>query len=453
MTNDQVLDSAVRSLLREPAATRTGGLHRALGRVGTTPQRRRRWWPFGMIHSKPDTEGSMTFSALKFVVAGVIVALFGGFLVAGVLTTQQDGEAPPAAVTASPAAEATSDPTEAPEPSVRTDILPGVTLNLEQVEPGIVRVIDDGVRDLAKANNLDIVAGHDDGIWLLRPRWFFSLGGDTPRAWPITFEGAPDLEVAPDGTVWAMLEPHSAWPRFRLYSVARASDAWTLTRLGVRLFELTSDGTVWALWRAGPEDPDGMVFGYLGADGWQSVGEWLFGYERWTGPGDLLVSDGGEVWAFVWGDGVRRFVDGAWRSYDGRPDFTEDIAVGADGTFWGITGRGVFFRFDGSEWMTFEPPDWMPKDARRGGRHPWGRLRVAPDDALWVPVRGKVHDRLVIDGVARFDGVTWSHYLQGFWVEAMDIAADGAIWLLATEPDADIRHVYVITPEAVSAKE
>ena len=30
------------------------------------------------------------FSALKFVAAAVIVALFGGFLLAGVLTTQQE---------------------------------------------------------------------------------------------------------------------------------------------------------------------------------------------------------------------------------------------------------------------------------------------------------------------------------------------------------------------------
>jgi len=42
------------------------------------------------------------FSALKFVAAGVIVALFGGFLLAGVLTTPQGDEMVPAAVTESP---------------------------------------------------------------------------------------------------------------------------------------------------------------------------------------------------------------------------------------------------------------------------------------------------------------------------------------------------------------
>ena len=35
------------------------------------------------------------FSAVKFIAAGVIVALFGGFLLAGVLTTQQGDEVAP----------------------------------------------------------------------------------------------------------------------------------------------------------------------------------------------------------------------------------------------------------------------------------------------------------------------------------------------------------------------
>jgi hypothetical protein len=42
------------------------------------------------------------FSALKFVAAAAIVALFGGFLLTGVFTTQQEDEMPPAAATESP---------------------------------------------------------------------------------------------------------------------------------------------------------------------------------------------------------------------------------------------------------------------------------------------------------------------------------------------------------------
>jgi hypothetical protein len=62
-------------------------------------------------------------------------------------------------------------------------------------------------------------------------------------------------------------------------------------------------------------------------------------------------------------------------------------------------------------------------------------------------------------GVAHFDGVTWSRYLQGRCIDLMDIAADGSVWLLASEPGARTDHplvetdVYVITPEAVAGTE
>ncbi len=67
------------------------------------------------------------FSATKFVVAGVIVALFGGFLFTGVLTTQPSDEQAPAAVStastepdASEAAAPTTEATFAPESTTTT---------------------------------------------------------------------------------------------------------------------------------------------------------------------------------------------------------------------------------------------------------------------------------------------------------------------------------------------
>jgi len=48
-----------------------------------------------------DTRGFTMFSTLKFVAASAIVALFGGFLLTGVLTTQQGDEMLPAATTES----------------------------------------------------------------------------------------------------------------------------------------------------------------------------------------------------------------------------------------------------------------------------------------------------------------------------------------------------------------
>ena len=68
--------------------------------------------------------GFTMFSALKFVVAGVIVALFGGFLLAGVLTTPQGDEMAPAAVT------------ESPSPMTTEELLSGMVT--EEVEPGVL---------------------------------------------------------------------------------------------------------------------------------------------------------------------------------------------------------------------------------------------------------------------------------------------------------------------------
>ena len=58
----------------------------------------------------PGTGRSTVFSALKFVAAAAIVALFGGFLLAGILSTPQETEVLPADETGSPSPTATSAP-------------------------------------------------------------------------------------------------------------------------------------------------------------------------------------------------------------------------------------------------------------------------------------------------------------------------------------------------------
>jgi hypothetical protein len=239
------------------------------------------------------------------------------------------------------------------------------------------------------------------------------------------------------------------------------------------------------VWR---DDQEGVVFGYLGADGPTVVGEWPFD------GGYLRVSDRGEAWALYptgWGFfGVHRFVDGAWREEGGNEwgEFDRaDADVGVDGSFWGIrdghyggSRDDLLTRFDGTEWTTFDPPDgsrtdvamrelagdgWVPEDFRRSQ---WGEPHVASDGSLWVPSRLGVMGRDPdlgggrrnvcghgIDGVARFDGETWSRFLPGRCVEVMDIAADGSVWMLASKSDArfPLAHLYVITPEAVAAAE
>ena len=73
-------------------------LDEVLSQLPTTPQRRHRWWPIGATSS-----GRFTmFSAFKLIAAAAIVALFGGFLATGLLSTPQADEPAPAAASESP---------------------------------------------------------------------------------------------------------------------------------------------------------------------------------------------------------------------------------------------------------------------------------------------------------------------------------------------------------------
>ena len=114
MSAHQDLEPRVRIWLHERLADRPDPypiLVDVLSQLPETPQRKHRWWPFGRVPGPTTSTGRFTMSAaLKSVAAGVVVALFGGFLVAGVLPTQQGDEALPAAVTESPSAGPASDP-------------------------------------------------------------------------------------------------------------------------------------------------------------------------------------------------------------------------------------------------------------------------------------------------------------------------------------------------------
>ena len=140
------------------------------------------------------------FSATKFVVAGAIVALFGGFLLAGVLTQRPSDEMTPGVEVASPEASASASPSST------------IGLVTEEVKHGVYRVLDDGAgHDLTSTAASDapreIAVGNDGSVWLHvgteSEGRLFRLGDAADHAIP-SRPGRARITAAPDGSVWML---------------------------------------------------------------------------------------------------------------------------------------------------------------------------------------------------------------------------------------------------------
>ena len=207
--------------------------------------------------------------------------------------------------------------TEAETTSVRTDILSGVELTVEEVEPGVFHVLDDGVRDLDLGGNTDIVAGHDDGIYLLRKNRFHRLGSEIGQAWPKK-DGwyHRDFEVTPEGTVWVIESEYAEVGPGALFSTA--GDDWTRTPSppgdgamldseepsGVTAIEVAPEGTLWASWW-GEGGQGSAIWGWVAGScsTARSSSPSPVSHQAW---GDLFAENCG------WGCEVLHFEDGTW---------------------------------------------------------------------------------------------------------------------------------------------
>jgi len=399
------------------------------------------------------------FSALRFMVAGIIVALFGGFLLAGVLTTQRGDEVTPAAVTGSPS------------PMTTEEMLSGMVT--EEVEPGVFRVVNDGVRDLSSLDNTwGVVAGQDGSIWLGHDGYPLRLGVADDQAWPL---GEWDkIFVAPDGSVFVVNDEGSALRSFD-------GETWT-TELPLPWadVQVTSQGVVWAVsadgtlgyldpdgstWQTIPRPPTGPVSVVAGSpaaaeppegdeSAWDIRDIQEFGWDiREFG---LIATESG-LWA-PYGGGIWHYADGAWDHITyGDPD----SGTMPDGVFWGL-GPGtpqdwssdvILYRHDATGWRQWSLREY---DMLPGG---WdiGPYAVAPDGTFWAGWLARSEEDSC-QGVSHFDGQSWVRYLPGLCISGMAIAPDGSMWVIALEEDEEgpyygPGHFYVITPEAVAASE
>ena len=332
-----------------------------------------------------------TFSAAKFVVAGVIVALFGGFLLTGVLT--QQGVEPMPAVGASASAstrpDTTAEPTAATEsmrPITRTDILPGVSLLTQELEPGVLRILGDDVGH-------DLTQGHPDGVPYLL-----------------------DIAISPDGTPWI-----ADWD-----PVGDGARVWALGQRGT--YDIASqedwepsallaepDGTITAVSRSGIFSFDGEGFTpNPGSRRWEAPdGEiWIFDRETLMdatevqGGPRMSVRDPGAL-ALFWprGQGTY-FPTGEWHFARDRGSFLHLPGDGRVGSHWDMCGCG---------------------DHERDRSNPQEGVFFYKDAGS---VEGSGPD---------------AHYLADTYIETLRLAPDGSIWAIG-DTDEETDSLYRIDP-------
>ena len=439
--------------LPDPPALRT----RVLAIPLVHPRRSRRW-------RLPRYTRDATWSTTRLVAAAAIVAVGAGALLFAA------GQGPAPGPTLAPAPTLTLAPTS-PAPtfaSVSPSLIRG--LQVLEVEPGVLQLVNDGYRDLTRhpagiySPDRDvggtIVSGLDGSAWVFWPEGFFRVGAPVMHAWgaePHPY-ARDDIEIGPNGKIWRVADGD-----------LRSFDgtSWTTERKGVAAIDMWPDGTLWALGK------DHVA--RLDADGWtefrsnvpfQSVlGFWVspvindqvrlntlpdaqvellvYSYAECAGCGlDLQFLNGRDT-----ADGLSRAVhadiDGV--DMDAHGDFWVHQGLEVPGVGVDAESRPVPYLVhveNGRDATVYSAEAGVPtlKTVSEGFR---GFVRAAPDGSVWLSPAG--------DGIARFDGRSWTRYLSGTSMYAIDIGTDGSVWLQAQglpggdRPD-DV-HTYLIPPQ------
>jgi hypothetical protein len=357
-------------------------------------------------------------------------------------------------------------PSASPSPTPWTPPAGWVT---EPVEPGVVRVLSDGIRQISPAGVRDrhrMSIGADGSIWLSvrsgagvlsEPTGTLARLGD-PVSYPVdglasAFDYGPvDLQIGPDGSPWA---------RTKAGLMHLEQDGWVVLDGSTgRAYDIAPDGTIWQAdstsWISVPDGPVDLAWRWAGSD-WESppfdvdlaaalgvdpdviTGHEVKGFRAapdgsvWAGLsvayrddlspnedgfGHLLLRFDGETWSVIDPMGIGSYFD------------MEYFAVGADGTAWVYLDTGDdtdphLARLSDGEWTVYSREDGVTPIGIRGEMP--GYLEVAPDGTAWMHqlMDGPGRCR----GVRSFDGKTWRRYLDGTCVVDLDIAPDGSVWV------------------------
>jgi len=353
---------------------------------------------------------------------------------------------------------ATMAATEATTP----DLLPGVDLVTEEIEPGVFRVIGDGVRELShdvefrefnewappgwmyrhNARQSADISANQSGIWLRRPEGIVHLGEEGLVWSPKPGNMTPEFDVAADGTIYQRQQgrvlKEGAWTpvRPRLPGLV-LSDAHGLL--------IAPDGTRWL------RGTDGQRRGTRrprlarhDEDGWARVGSPPIPPERAQEKppdriGDWGVTADGVLYVQRERD-VQRFDGSRWETLERPGGAIHQLIVGADGTVWAShRDADRLTRFDGDEWTAYDVP---PHLRLEGLDH----AAVGLDGAYWYTPVGDPMTTGGCDGVIRTNGPATDHFLQGLCVYDIAIGPGGGLWAEATTWTGDYQNPESIGP-------
>ncbi len=396
------------------------------------------------------------FSATKFVVAGAIVALVGGFSLIEGLTQQPSDEqisaiGAPASVAAEPLR---SDAlTSSPEPAVEadststtSDLLPGVDLEFEEVEPGVYRVLGDGFRNLQDRVH-DVTVSAEGDVWLELGRsrnWSVVKLGQPGASPPLGRRHPWRLGLTPDGLPVVASAGGIRVLDGETWVKAKATGYDQCLRRGP-FGAVGADGSCWM-----QGDDDSVLVRIEPDDTRTEVTSAEVGLAPDQGFGPGVVAPDGTLWFPVTNPDDNGSNFHGLAAYDGSTwsviPFGSDAAVvsfwpvgvDADGVVW-VPNLSEDVKNGGYEIWSWDGSSWASHRIDAAAKVPPLPVQVWPNGTIWF---GPV--------ATRWDGSTLSVVEAavpvGFY-PPLATAPDGLAWTVLDQ------QLYIITLEAGAVSE
>jgi hypothetical protein len=238
-------------------------------------------------------------------------------------------------------------------------------------------------------------------------------GSDSPHP----YNAVEALEFAPGGYLWAATSGGVVGWDLATGDATVFGEADGIPSAGVIAVDAAPDGTIWV---AG----DGWIGRYDGS--WQVFSS-ANTPELDSQIGGMAVDSDGVVWVDVASEGPLRY-DGTWTQIDSPPGgiLLHSLSVAPDGTLWGsgLESESGVLTYDGTAWHRLT--DGVPGAT--------SNIAFAADGSVWF---GSGRPGATADGIARFDGFTWTTFTMddGLLANAGSVvaAAGGDVWVVHDE--------------------